>query len=79
LLLHVANTKKEVLGEKHIKVVSILNNLISVYEAQGKYEEDEKSYSKALAMLKETVGEKHPHYKDTLDNLQKLYKLQGKK
>ena len=41
-------------------MASSLNNLATLYEAQGKYTEAEPLSQRALAILQQTLGSEHP-------------------
>ncbi len=55
-----------------------LNNLASLYDAQGNYAEAEPLYERALAIWEEALGPEHPQVATGLNNLALLYKTQGK-
>ena len=55
-----------------------LNNLASVYQAQGKYAEAEALYKRALAIREKALGQDHPDVADILNNLAIVYENQGK-
>ena len=40
-----------------------LNNLAGLYESQGKYDEAEPLYTRALGILLRSVGPSHPHFR----------------
>ncbi|MGK7896958.1 MAG: tetratricopeptide repeat protein [Xenococcus sp. (in: cyanobacteria)] len=69
---------KECLGEKHLDVANILNNLAELYRKQGRYSEAEPLYLQALELRKQLLGEKHPDVATSLDNLALLYDNQGR-
>jgi tetratricopeptide (TPR) repeat protein len=55
-----------------------LNNLASLYDNQGKYEEAEPLFIQALELRKQLLGENHPDTASSLSNLASLYYSQGK-
>ena len=54
------------------------NNLAILYYAQGKYNEAETLYKKALKIREEVLGVNHPDTAFSYSNLAKLYHAQGK-
>ncbi|NDY74971.1 tetratricopeptide repeat protein, partial [Desulfobacter hydrogenophilus] len=48
------------------------------YESQGKYEEAEPLYQRALKIRETVLGPDHPSVATTLNNLAGLYESQGK-
>ena len=69
--------RKEVLGERHPKYATSLNNLAFLLEAQGDYAGARPLYEQALAIRKEVLGERHPDYAVSLSNLAGLLNAQG--
>jgi Tfp pilus assembly protein PilF len=57
-------------------VVTALNNLGSLYVAQGKFGPAEESYLKALALREQTLAPDHPDVAASLNNLAELYASQ---
>jgi tetratricopeptide (TPR) repeat protein len=55
-----------------------LNNLAELYYNQGRYEEAEPLYKRALKILEDTLGPDHPEVALTLESLKALYKNLGK-
>jgi tetratricopeptide (TPR) repeat protein len=55
-----------------------LNNLALLYQAQGKYEQAEPLYQRALAIREQQLGPQHPDTAGSLNNLAGLYDAQGK-
>ena len=53
--------REKQLGDNHPDVATSLNNLASLYESQGKYEEAEPLYQRAIAILLEKLGKNHPN------------------
>ncbi|NET57820.1 MAG: tetratricopeptide repeat protein [Symploca sp. SIO2E6] len=59
-----------------LHIAASLNNLAALYVLQGRYNEAEYFYEKALQMLRQSVGEIHPHIATGLSNLADLYRIQ---
>jgi tetratricopeptide (TPR) repeat protein len=55
-----------------------LNNLASLYQAQGKYAEAEPLLQRALAIREQQLGPDHPDTATSLNNLAGLYQDQGR-
>ena len=55
-----------------------LNNLASVVNAQGRFEEAEGLFREALAIDRATIGERHPEYATHLNNLASVVREQGR-
>jgi Flp pilus assembly protein TadD len=55
-----------------------VNNLASLYHAQGRYGEAEPLYMRALAAKERVLGPEHPGTLTSAGNLAVLYKLQGR-
>ncbi len=55
-----------------------LNNIGNVYRSQGKFEEAEANYMRAIAILENSVGAEHPNLATVLNNLAVLYRKQSK-
>ena len=51
------------MGADHPNVATSLNNLVILYEAQGRYSEAEPLYLEAIDILVNTVGVEHPNTK----------------
>ncbi|MCL2924541.1 MAG: tetratricopeptide repeat protein [Trichodesmium sp. MAG_R04] len=69
---------KNVLGNNHPDVATILNNLAALYKYQGRYMEAEPLYQQSLVIDKEKLGNNHPNVATSLNNLAALYSSQGK-
>ena len=65
-------------GPDHPDTVTSLNNLASLYQAQGKYAEAEPLFQRALAFREQQLGPDHPDTATSLNNLASLYRKQGK-
>ncbi len=66
------------LGKDHPDVAASLNNLATLYEAQGKYAAAEPLYKRSLGIWEKALGKDHPDVATALTNLAGLYKAQGK-
>ncbi len=55
-----------------------LNNLASLYHDQGKHEQAEPLYQRALTIREKQLGPEHPDTAGSLNNLAALYHAQGK-
>ena len=69
---------EDTFGSDHPAVGKSLNNLASMYLAQGKYAEAEPLYKRALAIDEKAFGKDHPNVTTDLNNLAALYLAQGK-
>ena len=61
----------------HPDVATSLNNLASLYDAQGDYAKAEPLYKRALAIREKALGPDHPDVATSLNNLAELYRTQG--
>ncbi|MBH8576113.1 tetratricopeptide repeat protein, partial [Nostocaceae cyanobacterium CENA369] len=68
--------QKELGLEKEL--ATSLNNLASLYDSQGRYNEAEPLYIQALALTRKLLGEEHPSVASSLNNLALLYYSQGR-
>jgi tetratricopeptide (TPR) repeat protein len=55
-----------------------LNNLAGLYESQGKHDEAEPLYERALAIYEKALGPDHPYTATSLNNLARLREDQSK-
>ena len=55
-----------------------LNNLAALYYVQGKYQEAESLYQRALEIRERILGPEHPDTACSLNNLAALYDVQDK-
>jgi tetratricopeptide (TPR) repeat protein len=62
----------------HPKVTMFLNNMAEIYESQGKYDEAELLYRRALIIDEKALGPCHPSIAGSLDNLAMLHHCQSK-
>jgi tetratricopeptide (TPR) repeat protein len=68
-----------VLGLDHPDVADILNNLAAIYRVQGRYDEAEPLYMRALAILESVLDpDHHPDVARCLNNLAVIYQGQGR-
>jgi tetratricopeptide (TPR) repeat protein len=56
------------LGKDHPDVATWLNNLAVLYKSQGRYEEAEPLYLRALAILFDRLGAEHPNTQTVWQN-----------
>ncbi|KAK4895648.1 hypothetical protein LTR49_028256 [Elasticomyces elasticus] len=68
---------EETWGPKHTSTLDTVNNLAILYKSQGKMQEAEEMYLRALREYKEAWGPKHASTLDTVKNLGDLYSNQG--
>ena len=64
---------QQVLGKDHPDVAKQLNNLALLCQNQGKYEEVELYYQRALSIYIKKLGEDEPNVAKTKNNLVSLY------
>src|SRR4051794_38319366 len=62
----------------HQSTAATLNNFAALYKSQGKYDDAESLYKRALVIREEMLGPMHPDTEASLNNLTALYKSQGK-
>ena len=65
------------LGSEHPDVASYLNNLAWLYSNQGKYQEAEPLFKRALEIKEKVLGSEHPDVAKSLNNLAGLYSNQS--
>jgi len=70
--------KKKVLGLDHLSTLRTINNLGNLYSDQGRLNEAEKMYERALSGYEKALGPEHTSTLDTVNNLGTLYTRQGK-
>jgi tetratricopeptide (TPR) repeat protein len=70
-------TEKTV-GPDHPRVAINLSNLATVYELQGRHDETEPLYKRAVDIVSRALGPDHPEVGSSLNNLAVLYKAQGR-
>ena len=66
------------LGPDHPDVAGSLNNLASLYRAQGRYAQAEPLYQRSLAIVDKALGPDHPHVAANLENMAVLYRKTGR-
>jgi len=65
-------------GPTILQLAPSLNNLAALYHAQGRYDEAEPLYRRALALYEQVLGPIHPLVAQCLNNLAALYHAQGR-
>jgi kinesin light chain len=70
--------REKVLGRDHPDVAKQLNNLALLCQNQGKYEEVERYYQRALEIYEAKLGPDDPNVAKTKNNLASCYLKQGK-
>ena len=66
------------LGHDHPNTLIAMNNLATVYRAEGKYAEAEPIFVDVLEIRRRVLGEEHPDTLRTLNALASLYGLAGR-
>jgi len=61
-----------------VELATDLNNLASLYRAQGRYSEAEPLYLRSLSIYEQQLGQNHPDVATSLSNLANLYQSQGR-
>ena len=69
--------REKVLGPDHPSTALSLNNLAALYDNQGKYDEAESLYQRALAIREKVLGSDHPDTAETRNNLAVLHSSIG--
>ena len=64
--------RKQLLGENHPDYALSLNNLAFLYKYQGKYEQAQPLYEKALDIAERVLGTNHPNTVTIQENLEIL-------
>ncbi|KAL2848926.1 hypothetical protein BJY01DRAFT_246150 [Aspergillus pseudoustus] len=78
LLAHAAETRTRVLGPKHTKTLTSMNNIVQCYMYQGKWKKAEELEARALETRKDVLGREHPNTLTSMGNLASIYSSQGK-
>ncbi len=65
-------------GRLETHAAASLNNLASLYHAQGKHTEAEPLYRRALAIWEKALGPEHPHVAASLKNYARLLRETGR-
>ena len=73
-----ALTIAEGIGTENPEVATSLSNLALLYDAQGRYDEAEPLYRRALAIQEKTLDPNDPFVAISLTNLGHLYRIQGR-
>lgn len=68
----------EGIGPEDPRLALSLNNLALVYHAQGRYDEAEPMYQRAITITERALGPDHPNLAASLGNLAELYRTQKK-
>jgi tetratricopeptide (TPR) repeat protein len=68
-LLDKADQAEKLFGPRHPYVATTINNIAEIYRLQGRYQESEALFNRALSVYKEYFGEDHPHVATCLNNL----------
>jgi tetratricopeptide (TPR) repeat protein len=66
------------LGPEHPHTATILNDLAGLYDAQGKYEQAELLYQRALVIYEQQLGPEHPHTQIIRGNYVTLLRTMGR-
>ena len=66
------------LGANHPDTAGSLNNLALLYYSQGKYEEAETLFKRAIKVSEEVLGANHPYTAQSLSSLAIFYDNQGR-
>ncbi|MGH0148998.1 UNVERIFIED_CONTAM: hypothetical protein FKN15_051985 [Acipenser sinensis] len=77
-MLELGLSEAQVLGKDHPDVAKQLNNLALLCQNQGKYEEVEYYYQRALEIYQTKLGPDDPNVAKTKNNLASCYLKQGK-
>ncbi len=64
-------------GSNHLTTANLLNNLATLYKAQGRYVEAEPLHKRALAIQENTLGAEHLGVAASVNNLAQLYEALG--
>jgi tetratricopeptide (TPR) repeat protein len=68
----------DALGKEHPETLTSVNNLASVLQNQGKYEEAEPTNRRALEVYEKALGKEHPFTLASVKNLAMVLQDQGK-
>ena len=64
-------------GPEDTRLATNLNNLATLYQAQGHYAEAEPLYQRALAIMEKADGPEHPYVATSLENYASLLRRLG--
>src|SRR5437764_460438 len=70
--------REKALPAGHPNIADTLNNLASLYNAQGRLKEAEPLYKRALEMREKALPAGHPDIASSLNSLAVLYQAQGR-
>jgi tetratricopeptide (TPR) repeat protein len=76
-LLAALRTAEE-FGPEDPRLALSLNNLALVYHAQGRYDDAEPVYQRAITITERALGPDHPNLAASLGNLAELYRTRKK-
>jgi tetratricopeptide (TPR) repeat protein len=76
--LRAAEISASVSGTKSARYATDLNDLATVYQDQGRYDEAIEKYEEALRIAEKTIGREHRDYASRLNNLGEVYRMQGR-
>ncbi|CAN0505877.1 unnamed protein product, partial [Ectocarpus sp. 12 AP-2014] len=68
--------EQKVIGPDHPSLATTLNNRASLLQSQGKYDEAEPLYIRAIAIREKALGPDHPDVASCLNNLAGLRQSQ---
>ena len=71
------DTRESTSGETHPQVATIINSLIEIYHAEGKYCREPFHYERALKIHEQLLGPDHPFMAYSLSNKAENCFLQG--
>jgi len=77
-LLEQALAIRAQIGTESLDIAQSLNNLAHLYQTQGKHEQVEPLYQRALSIYEQELGADHSWAATSLNNLAALYRDQGK-
>jgi tetratricopeptide (TPR) repeat protein/transcriptional regulator with XRE-family HTH domain len=70
--------REKALGANHPHVAVVINSLVEIYHAEGKYSEEiESLIARSLKILEQSLGPEHPYMAYSFSNLAKNFFLQG--
>lgn len=68
-LLDKAENAEKLYGPRHPYVATTISNIAEIYRLQGRYQESEALFNRALSIYEEYLGDDHPHVATCLNNL----------
>ena len=78
VFLRSISTWEAIVGGDHDVVGQGLNNLGSLYDAQGRFDEAEPLFERALGIAEDTHGPAHPAGAAVSHNLARVYQARGR-